>query len=182
MFVVMLSCAGSVFFFVKSKRGMMLGAFVSGVGFRFGAIGGAAFFDLGGLVVGKLGNFGECDSSASSFPFFCVFFLDFFDFLDFFLFFKNRTAGESGNLRRLPALLPAWLPQGRSRAPRSDRRLDRRFQRSAVPAETLRGAADYFRARKACCRRPRQYFRPRIPGRLRIQRRHRRAANEEVHR
>ena len=42
----------SMFFFVKSKRGMMLGTLVRGVSFGFGTIGRAAFFDLGGFVVG----------------------------------------------------------------------------------------------------------------------------------
>ena len=49
---------GGVFFVVESKSGMMLGAFVRGISFRFGAIRRAAFFDLGGFVVGELGNFG----------------------------------------------------------------------------------------------------------------------------
>jgi hypothetical protein len=60
-FIVMLFvmfCTRGMFFFVKSKSGMMLGTLVSGVSFGFGAIGRAAFFDLGGFVVGKLGNFG----------------------------------------------------------------------------------------------------------------------------
>jgi hypothetical protein len=50
--------SGGVFFVVKSKRCVMLGTFVRGIGFRVGTIGGAAFFDLGGFVVGELGNFG----------------------------------------------------------------------------------------------------------------------------
>lgn len=61
LFIVMLFvmfCTRGMFFFVKSKSGMMLGTLVSGVSFGFGAIGRAAFFDLGGFVVGKLGNFG----------------------------------------------------------------------------------------------------------------------------
>ena len=58
MFFVMFGTR-SVFFFVKFKCGMVLGALVRGVGFRFGTIGRAAFFDLGGFVVGKLGNFGR---------------------------------------------------------------------------------------------------------------------------
>jgi len=49
--------ARSMLFFVKSKRGMMLGALVRGISFRFGAIGGAALFDLGGFVVGEFRNF-----------------------------------------------------------------------------------------------------------------------------
>jgi len=60
-FIVMLFvmfCTRGMFFFVKSKSGMMLGTLVSGVSFGFGAIGCAAFFDLGSFVVGKLGNFG----------------------------------------------------------------------------------------------------------------------------
>ena len=48
----------SMFFVVQSKCGMMLCALVRGIGFRFGTIGRATFFDLGGFVVGKLGNFG----------------------------------------------------------------------------------------------------------------------------
>ena len=56
-FVMFGAC--SMFFFVKSKCGMMLGALVRGVGLRLGTIGGASFFDLGGFVVGKLGNFGR---------------------------------------------------------------------------------------------------------------------------
>jgi hypothetical protein len=55
---VMFGISG-VFFFVKSKCGMVLGALVRGISFRFGTIGRAAFFDLGGFVVGKLGNFGR---------------------------------------------------------------------------------------------------------------------------
>jgi hypothetical protein len=50
--------SSGVFFVVKSKRGVMLGTLVRGIGFRVGTIGGAAFFDLGGLVVGELRNFG----------------------------------------------------------------------------------------------------------------------------
>jgi hypothetical protein len=57
MFGVLLAARG-MFFVVKFKRGVVLGAFVRGIGFRFGAVCGAAFFDLGGFVVGKLGNFG----------------------------------------------------------------------------------------------------------------------------
>lgn len=45
-------CTRGMFFFVKSKSGMMLGTLVSGVSFGFGAIGRAAFFDFGGFVVG----------------------------------------------------------------------------------------------------------------------------------
>src|ERR1700688_1214192 len=68
-----------VFFFEKSKCGMVLGALVRGISFRFGTIGRAAFFDLGGFVVGKLGNFG----GARFFGFaFGLVFLYFFDFLD----------------------------------------------------------------------------------------------------
>jgi len=57
MFSIMFAGVG-MFFVVKSKRGMMLGTLVRGIGFRFGTIRGAAFFDLGGFVVGELGNFG----------------------------------------------------------------------------------------------------------------------------
>ena len=61
MFFVMLGImftGGGVFFVVKSKCGMMLGAFVRGIGFRFGTIRGAALFHLSGFVVGELRNFG----------------------------------------------------------------------------------------------------------------------------
>jgi hypothetical protein len=51
MLFVMFGTRG-MFFFVKSKSGMMLGTLVSGVSFGFGAIGRAAFFDFGGFVVG----------------------------------------------------------------------------------------------------------------------------------
>lgn len=103
MLFVMFRTRG-MFFFVKSKSGMMLGTLVSGVSFGFSAIGRAAFFDLGGFVVGKLGNFrGMCFFSLVfriSFRFvFRLVFLYFFDFLFFFLIFKNRTAGERINLR-----------------------------------------------------------------------------------
>ena len=84
---------GGMFFVVKFKCGVMLGALVSGIGFRFGTIGGAAFFDLGGFVVGKLGNFG----GMRFFRF--GFFLYFIHFLFFFLFFKNRATGKSVSLR-----------------------------------------------------------------------------------
>ena len=57
MFSIMFA-GGGMYFVMKSKRCMMLGAFVRGIGFRFGAIRCAAFFDLGGFVVGKLRNFG----------------------------------------------------------------------------------------------------------------------------
>jgi hypothetical protein len=49
--------ARSMFFVVKFKRGVMLGTFVRGISFRFGTICRAAFFDLGGFIVGELGNF-----------------------------------------------------------------------------------------------------------------------------
>jgi hypothetical protein len=85
---------GSMFFVVKFKRGMVLCALVRGISFRFSAIRRAAFFDLGGFVVGELGNFGVL-------LFGFAFFLDFiyFHVFDFFLFFKNCVAGERGNLR-----------------------------------------------------------------------------------
>jgi hypothetical protein len=85
---------GGMVFVVKFKCRVMFGAFVRGIGFRFGTIRGAAFFDLGGFVVGKLGNFG----GMRFFRF--GFFLHFIYFLfDFFLFFKNRATGVSVNLR-----------------------------------------------------------------------------------
>ena len=56
LFVMFGAC--SMLFVVKFKCGMVLGTLVRGIGFRFGTIGRAAFFDLGGFVVGKLGNFG----------------------------------------------------------------------------------------------------------------------------
>ena len=93
---------GSMFFFVKSKRRMVLGAFVRGISFRFGAIGGATFFDLKGFVVGKLGNFDGM--RLFGFVFHLVFF-NFFDFLDFFLFFKNCVTSDSGDLRDLADVL-----------------------------------------------------------------------------
>ena len=83
--------ARSMFFFVKSKRGMMLGTLVRGIGFRFGTTCRATLFDLGGFIIGQLGNLGVC---FLRFVFRLVFL-----FLDFFLFFKNRITGESGNLR-----------------------------------------------------------------------------------
>ena len=49
--------AGDMFFVMESERGMMLSTLVRGIGFRIGTIRRAAFFDLGGFVVGKLGNF-----------------------------------------------------------------------------------------------------------------------------
>ena len=45
-------CVRGMFFAVKFKCGVVLGNFVRGIGFRFGTIGRAAFFDLGGFVVG----------------------------------------------------------------------------------------------------------------------------------
>src|SRR6202011_4475754 len=84
--------ARAMLFVVKFKCCMMLGTFVRGIGFRFGTIGRASFFDLRRFVVGKLRNFG-----VGLFGF--GFFLYFIDFLFFFLFFKNRVTGESGNLR-----------------------------------------------------------------------------------
>jgi hypothetical protein len=83
-----------MFFVVKSKRGMMLGALVRGIGFRFGTIGRAAFFDLSGFVVGKLGNFGGMRLFRFGFLLYLINF-----FLNFFLFFKNRTTGKSVHLR-----------------------------------------------------------------------------------
>ena len=46
-----------MFFVVKTERGMVLGAFVSRVGFGLGAIGGTAFFDFGVFFVGELRDF-----------------------------------------------------------------------------------------------------------------------------
>ena len=57
MFSIMFAGVG-MFFVVKPKRGMMLGTLVRGISFGFSTIGRAAFFDLGGFVVGKLRNFG----------------------------------------------------------------------------------------------------------------------------
>jgi hypothetical protein len=93
----------SMFLFVKSKRGMMFGALVSGISFGFRTIGRAAFFDLGGFVVGELRNFGGtrffCFVFRITFGFaFRLVFLYFLDFLNFFLFFKNRPAGDSVSL------------------------------------------------------------------------------------
>ncbi len=71
-----------MFRFVNAESGMMLGAFVSGVGFGFGAIGGAAFFHFGVLFVGKLGNFAwkiRIRRRGLRFGFFLVFFVFFFD-------------------------------------------------------------------------------------------------------
>jgi hypothetical protein len=51
MFGIMFA-AGGMLFVVKFKRGMMLGALVRGIGFRFETICGAAFFDLGSFIVG----------------------------------------------------------------------------------------------------------------------------------
>src|ERR1700719_90976 len=61
MFGVMLGvmfCVGGMCFAVKFKCGVVFGNFVRGIGFRVGTIGRAAFFDLRGFVVGKLGHFG----------------------------------------------------------------------------------------------------------------------------
>src|SRR6202035_3204215 len=44
--------AGDMFFVMESERGMMLSTLVRGIGFRIGTIRRAAFFDLGGFVVG----------------------------------------------------------------------------------------------------------------------------------
>lgn len=92
MFGIMFAGVG-VFFVVKSECGMMFGAFVRGICFCFSTIRGAAFFDLGGFVVGKLRNF--CVRLFGFGFFFCLILF----FFDFFLFFKNRVTGESGNLR-----------------------------------------------------------------------------------
>jgi hypothetical protein len=92
MFSIMFAGMG-MFFVVKSKCRMMFGAFVRGICFCFGTIRGAAFFDLGGFVVGEFRNFCVW---LLGFGFFLYFILFFFDF---FLFFKNRVTGESGNLR-----------------------------------------------------------------------------------
>jgi hypothetical protein len=54
----MMFAGGGMFFVGKSKRGMMLGTLVRGIGFCFGTISGAAFFDLSSFVVGELRNFG----------------------------------------------------------------------------------------------------------------------------
>ena len=46
-----------VFVFMEAESGVVLRAFMSGVGFGFGATGGAAFFDFRGFFLGKLGDF-----------------------------------------------------------------------------------------------------------------------------
>ena len=89
----------------------MLGAFMSRIGFRFGAIGSPAFFDFGMLFVGKLRYFRSVRilRFASRFGlFFFVFFLDFFlnlsfDFLYFvhFFVFKDGAASQSIHFRVL---------------------------------------------------------------------------------
>ncbi len=67
------------------------------------------------------------------------------DFANFFLLGFHDAGSESGDL-----IVVELLGLGR--------------ELRAAPAETLRGAADYFRARKAWSRRRRRYFRRRKPG------------------
>jgi hypothetical protein len=100
-----------VLILVETQCCMMLGAFMSRIGFRFGAIGSPAFFDFGMLFVGKLRYFRSVRilRFASRFGlFFFVFFLDFFlnlsfDFLYFvhFFVFKDGAASQSIHFRVL---------------------------------------------------------------------------------
>jgi hypothetical protein len=94
-----------VFVFMEAESGMVLGAFVSGVGFGFGAAGGAAFFDFGGFFFGKLGDFHGFFDFDFRFRFGSVLFffgflffnflrVRFFGFFRLFVFFKNSAASN----------------------------------------------------------------------------------------
>lgn len=89
--------------FLEAKSGMVLGAFMSCIGFGFGAIRGAAFFDLRGFVLRKLRDFGGMRffritlGFAIGFVFLFLYF-NFFHFLNFFLF-EDRAACVSVGVR-----------------------------------------------------------------------------------
>jgi hypothetical protein len=97
-----------LFVFMEAQSGMVLGAFMSGVGFGFGATGGAAFFDFGGFFLGELRNFhgnGFFDFGFGSVLFFFAFFsvlfdffrvggLELFGFFRLFVFFKKSATGN----------------------------------------------------------------------------------------